>query len=114
MGIGIFASVLNPISWLSYALIVPTTLGFSVMYPTMLSLLFSSVPPSEQGWSMGVVAAMCALGSDTMTALGGSIMTLNIDMPFIVGIGCCITALALLALLFRDPKMKCLGERADS
>ncbi|MEM6849511.1 MAG: hypothetical protein AAF580_15835 [Pseudomonadota bacterium] len=84
------------------------------MYPTMLSLLLSSVPPSEQGWSMGVVVAMYALGSGTITALGGSIMTLKIDVPLILGIACCINALALRALLFRDPKMKCLGERADS
>lgn len=110
MGIGILVFILNPVAYISYLLIIPITIAFSIMYPTMLSLFSASVGPAEQGWVMGVTVAIYALGSGAITAIGGSIMAINSRMPFIVAIGCCIIALALMAVLFRDPAIRKLDE----
>ncbi|MEM7075761.1 MAG: MFS transporter [Pseudomonadota bacterium] len=113
MGAGILAFMLNPVADLSYVLIVPITLAFAIMYPTMLSLFSGSVGPSEQGWVMGVTVAMYALGSGTITALSGSLMTINLHMPFVVAVACSGIALAFMAVLFRNPAVKALDDRGD-
>lgn len=108
MGLGILAFMLNPIPWLSYFLIVPITIAFAIMYPTMLSLFSGSVSSTEQGWAMGVVVAIYALGSGTVTGFSGSLMAIDLQMPFIIAILCCIAALALMASLFRAPAIQSL------
>ena len=42
----------------------------------------------------------------TITALGGSLMAINLRMPFILAIGCCVIALVLMAALFRNPSIR--------
>ena len=110
MGLGILIFMLNPVAWLSYLLIVPITIAFAIMYPTMLSLFSGSVDSSEQGWVMGIVVAIYALGSGTITGLSGSLMTIDLQMPFIIAIVCCITALALMAWLFRSREIQVLDK----
>ena len=111
MALGIFAFMINPIENLSYVLVVPITIAFAVMYPTMLSLFSGSVGPSEQGWVMGVTVAIYALGSGTVTALSGSLMVIDLRMPFMLGIGCGALALIFMALLFRNPEVRKLDTR---
>jgi predicted MFS family arabinose efflux permease len=106
MGLGVLAFILNPIADLSYLLIVPITIAFAIMYPTMLSLFSASAGPTEQGWAMGVTVAIYALGSGSITALGGMLMAINMRMPFFLAIGCCVIALVLMAVLFRDPAIR--------
>jgi len=112
MGLGILAFILNAIADLSYLLIIPITIAFAIMYPTMLSLFSASVGPAEQGWAMGVTVAIYALGSGSVTALGGTLMSINIRMPFFLAIGCCVIALALIAVLFRDPTIRKLDVKS--
>ncbi len=106
MGAGILAFILNPVPNLSYVLIVPVTIAFAIMYPTMLSLFSASVGPTQQGWVMGLTVAIYALGSGTITALGGSLMAIDEKMPFFLAIGCSFIALILIAILFRDPMVR--------
>ncbi|MEM7318710.1 MAG: MFS transporter [Pseudomonadota bacterium] len=113
MGLGILAFMLNPIADLSYVLIVPITLAFAIMYPTMLSLFSGSVGPSEQGWVMGVTVAIYALGSGTITALSGSLMAINLRMPFMIAVACCILALVFMARLFRHPGVQALDKTGN-
>ncbi|MEM1156313.1 MAG: MFS transporter [Pseudomonadota bacterium] len=111
MALGILAFMFNPIENLSYVLVVPITIAFAVMYPTMLSLFSGSVGPSEQGWVMGLTVAIYALGSGTVTAVSGSLMAIDLRMPFILGIVCGILALVFMALLFRDSEVKKLDTK---
>lgn len=106
MGVGILAFILNSVGNLSYLLIIPITIAFGIMYPTMLSLFSAGAGPSEQGWSMGVTVAIYALGSGIITAVGGSLMDINERMPFLLGIGSCIAALILMAATFRNPAIR--------
>ncbi len=106
MGVGILGFILNPFANLSFLLIVPITIAFAIMYPTMLSLFSAGAGPSEQGWSMGVTVAIYAAGSGTITALGGSLMDINMRMPFFLGIGSCVIALLLMATTFRNPAIQ--------
>jgi MFS family permease len=106
MGAGILAFILNPIANLSYVLIVPITIAFAIMYPTMLSLFSASVGPTQQGWVMGLTVAIYALGTGTISALGGSLMAIDEKMPFFLAIGCSVIALVLIAVLFRNPMMR--------
>ncbi len=111
MGLGVLVFILNPIADLSYLLIIPITIAFAIMYPTMLSLFSASVGPAEQGWAMGVTVAIYALGSGTITALGGTLLAINMRMPFFLAIGCCIIALVLMAALFRNPAIRKLDTK---
>ena len=111
MGLGILAFMLNPIADLSYVLIVPITVAFAIMYPTMLSLFSGSVGPSEQGWVMGVTVAIYALGSGTITALSGSLMAINLRIPFLLAIACSILALVAIFQLFRHPGVRALDTK---
>ncbi|MES0824252.1 MFS transporter [Ruegeria sp. SCP11] len=111
MGVGILAFMLNPVADLSYVLIVPITIAFAIMYPTMLSLFSGSVGPTEQGWVMGVTVAIYALGSGTITALSGSLMAVNLRMPFLIAIACCILALVAMAKLFKYPGVQALDKK---
>ena len=84
----------------------PSPIAFAIMYPTMLSLFSASVGPTQQGWVMGLTVAIYALGSGTITALGGSLMAIDEKMPFFLAIGCSFIALILIAILFRDPMVR--------
>ncbi|MEM7303862.1 MAG: MFS transporter, partial [Pseudomonadota bacterium] len=76
--------------------------------------LFSgSVGPSEQGWVMGVTVAIYALGSGTITALSGSLMAINLRMPFMIAVACCILALVFMARLFRHPGVQALDKKSS-
>lgn len=110
MGLGIFLFMINPFPWLSYFLIVPITTAFAIMYPTMLSLFSGSVSSSEQGWVMGVVVAIYALGSGTITGVSGSLMAIDLQMPFIIAILCCVIALFLMVWLFRAREIQILDK----
>ncbi len=109
MGLGIVAFVLNPFANVSYIIIVPVTLGFAVMYPTMLSLFSASVGPAEQGWAMGLTVAVYALGTGSITAIGGSLMHIDTRIPFYLAIACAAIAIGLMVVLFRDPNIQRLG-----
>ncbi|SLN28904.1 Tetracycline resistance protein, class C [Roseovarius albus] len=111
MGIGILVFMLNPVADLSYILIVPITIAFAIMYPTMLSLFSGSVGPTEQGWVMGVTVAIYAFGSGSITALSGSLLAINLRMPFMIAIICCILALISMAKLFRHPGVQALDTK---
>jgi len=91
---------------MGFGLIVPVTIAFAIMYPTMLSLFSASVGPTQQGWVMGLTVAIYALGTGTISALGGSLMAIDEKMPFFLAIGCCVIALVLIAALFRNPVMR--------
>ncbi|MEM8741302.1 MAG: MFS transporter [Pseudomonadota bacterium] len=114
MGVGILAFMLNPIPSVSYVLIIPITIAFAIMYPTMLSLFSASVSSKEQGWVMGVVVAMYALGSGTITGVSGSLMAINLRMPFIIAIACCIAALVLMLMLFRNSELRSLDKSGNA
>ncbi len=81
------------------------------MYPTMLSLFSASVGPTEQGWVMGVTVAIYALGSGTITALSGSLMAINLRMPFVLAVICGVLALIAMAKLFRHPGVQALDTK---
>ncbi len=111
MALGILAFMLNPMADLTYVLIVPITIAFAIMYPTMLSLFSASVGPTEQGWVMGVTVAIYALGSGTITALSGSLMAINLRMPFVLAVICGVLALIAMAKLFRHPGVQALDTK---
>ncbi|WP_170763073.1 MFS transporter [Ruegeria lacuscaerulensis] len=110
MGAGILAFILNPIASLSYVIIIPITICFAIMYPTMLALFSGSVGPTEQGWVMGLTVAVYALGSGSITAVGGTSMHIDTRMPFFLAIGCCLIAIGFMLILFQTPAIRKLGK----
>lgn len=105
---GVLAFMLNPVAVLSYVLLIPIVVAFAINYPQMITLFSLSVDESDQGWVMGISIALFTLGSALISLVGGSLMTLNIHLPFILSIGAAVTALLLVSLLWRSETMSFL------
>lgn len=101
MAVFLTAYVLNPIAELAYVLVIPIIAAFGIAYPTLLSMFSASVDPSRQGWVMGVCVALFTIGSGSVSITGGSLMSLNSGLPLFIGIGSCLVALVLIAILWR-------------
>ena len=106
MGVFVLVFTLNPIADLSFLVIVPIVIGFAIMYPTMLALFSASVDARDQGWVMGVTVALYALGSGSVSLLGGWLMAIDIRLPFYIAIGCSVITLVLILTLCRDETIR--------
>ncbi len=102
MAVFIAAYVFNPVAALAYVLVIPIIAAFGITYPTLLSMFSASVDESRQGWAMGVCVALFTLGSGSISIVGGRLMALNPGLPMFIGIGSCLFALVLIALLWRN------------
>lgn len=110
MAVFITAYVFNPVAALSYVLVIPIIAAFGIAYPTLLSMFSASIDESRQGWVMGVCVALFTLGSGSVSIAGGSLMELNPGLPLFIGIGSCLVALVLIAVLWRgNPDVERLG-----
>ncbi|MEM8730787.1 MAG: MFS transporter [Pseudomonadota bacterium] len=79
---------------------------FGISYPTLLGLFSSTVAPTEQGWVMGVTTVVFTLAGGIMSLAGGTLMRIDINMPYYIVI---LTAGIGLLLLFTNwykPAMK--------
>lgn len=113
MGVATFLSVLNPVPYLAYGLIALYFVPFALYYPTILTLFSSSVEENEQGWAMGVAVALFTLSAGAMSLLGGWLMSININLPFLIsGVSAVIAALLVMALWRRDD-VKALLQKQD-
>lgn len=101
MTVFITAYVFNPVPALAYVLIIPIIAAFGIAYPTLLSMFSASVDASRQGWVMGVCVALFTIGSGSVSIVGGSAMRITPGLPLFIGIGSCIIALVLIAVLWR-------------
>lgn len=98
--------VLNP-SWLAaYVLILPISIGLGVAYPTVLALFSGAAKPGEIGWVMGLTISVYALGTGTLSLLGGPMMTFNIGMPMLLASMLALIALILIATLGRGNRLR--------
>ncbi|MEM7443025.1 MAG: MFS transporter [Pseudomonadota bacterium] len=93
--------ILNQSPILAYFTIVPLIAAFGIVYPTTLTLFSACVDETEQGWVMGVAVALFTLASGIISILGGSLMAIDIRLPFFVSIGSFLVALVLIAVLWR-------------
>jgi predicted MFS family arabinose efflux permease len=104
LAIGLF--ILTPSMILTYLAIVPFGVAFAVGYPTLLSVFSAGVDDTEQGWVMGVSTALFTLGAGLTSLIGGDLMGLDIDDPFLVAIGAAMMALVLIATVWRSPDIR--------
>ncbi len=101
MTVFITAYVFNPVAALAYVLVIPIIGAFGILYPTLLSMFSASVDATRQGWVMGVCVALFTIGSGSVSIVGGSAMAINPGLPLFIGIGSCVVALVLVAILWR-------------
>ena len=104
MAVSILVFMLNPVADLSYLLLIPLVMAFGVIYPTMLTLFSAGVDATEQGWVMGVVIALYTLGTGSISLIGGYLMSLSINLPFLISIGSFIVAYMLVKILWRESR----------
>lgn len=104
MAAGLVLFLANPNPALAYIAIVPFVAAFGVNYPVMLTFFSLSVNEKEQGWVMGVTVALYTLGAGLVSLAGGSLMSINIRLPFYIGIAALILAAFLVTLLWRSPE----------
>ncbi len=113
MAVFITAYVINPVAWLAYVLVIPIIAAFGITYPTLLSMFSASVDATRQGWVMGVCVALFTIGSGSVSIVGGSAMAINPGLPLYIGIGSCLLALVLIAILWRgNPEVQKLDPHA--
>ena len=101
MVLGLVVFTWNPVANLSYVLLIPFVVGWAVNYPIMLTLFSASVAEAEQGWVMGVTVALYTLGATIISFVGGSLMAINIRLPFGVAMGAVVLAAILIVTLWR-------------
>lgn len=111
MGVSLVVFTLNPVASLSYVLVIPIVIGFAVGYPTILALFSASAGEEEQGWVMGISIALFTLGSGLVSLAGGALVSINVHLPFVVGIVCCGIALILIATLWRGSDVRAIDTR---
>ncbi|MCR9212097.1 MAG: MFS transporter [Proteobacteria bacterium] len=114
MAASTFLSILNPHPIFAYVLIAVYFVPFALYYPTMLTLFSSSVQENEQGWAMGVAVALFTLSAGGISLLGGWLMSINLNLPFLIsGVSAVIGAM-LIGILWRRDDVKALLKKQDS
>lgn len=99
-----------PDVWTACAALVPLAASFAVGFPTLLSMFSASVDESEQGWVMGLSTALWTSGAGVTALIGGGLMSLNIELPFFVGIASAILTLVMIALVWRSPDIRRIAQ----
>ena len=110
MAVSLAVFTFNDAAQLSYILVIPIVIGFAIGYPTMLALFSASAGADEQGWVMGVSIALFTLGSGMISLVGGAMMALNPQLPFLTGLASYVIALILIATLWRQPDVRALDQ----
>ncbi|WP_420335471.1 MFS transporter [Roseibium sp.] len=100
--------ILSPDGPLTYVPIFCFFFIFGIAYPTLLSIFSASVGPEEQGWVMGMTIAVFTFNAGAMSLIGGELIGINLDLPFYIVIGCALTALVVMFLLWNKPEVKTL------
>ena len=103
MAVFVALFMVNGNSLLAFVLVLPILTAFSIMYPTLLSMLSEAVDSTEQGWVMGVSIALFTLGSGSISLIGGLTMASDPNLPFMISIGAFVVALILIATVWRSP-----------
>ncbi|MEM8629999.1 MAG: MFS transporter [Pseudomonadota bacterium] len=84
---------------------------FGVSYPTLLGLFSSAVSEADQGWVMGVTTAVFCLAGGIMSLAGGSLMALDIRLPFYLAAASGIAGLVVLLLTWGSPAIRRITAR---
>jgi DHA1 family tetracycline resistance protein-like MFS transporter len=113
MAASTFLSVLNPHPLLAYVLIAVYFVPFALYYPTMLTLFSSSVQENEQGWAMGVAVALFTLSAGGISLLGGWLMSINLNLPFLISGVSAVIGAVLIGILWRREDVKALLQKQD-
>lgn len=88
-------------SWIiPFIFAVPFMIFFGLAYTNMLALFSNSVDESMQGWVMGITVSLFTLGCAIISFIGGELMTISVNLPFIVAAICFVIAF-LLFLVFK-------------
>ncbi|MGI9372396.1 MAG: MFS transporter [Hyphomicrobiales bacterium] len=100
--------VLSPIALICFIPIFFCYFMFGMGYPTILGLFSASVDDSEQGWVMGITTAVFTLAAGVMSLIGGSLMSIDIKLPFYIVIVSAALGLLAIALLWKKPAIAAL------
>ncbi len=103
--------MLNPVADLSYVLLIPLIITYAITYPTMLALFSASADATEQGWVMGVTIALFTLGAGSVSLIGGTLMSISINLPFVISIISFVIAFVLICTIWRNESVQMLGSR---
>ncbi|TNF69574.1 MAG: MFS transporter [Gammaproteobacteria bacterium] len=100
-------------TWLvPFIIAVPFMLAFGLAYTNMLSLFSNSVDQSQQGWVMGITVSLFTSGAAITSFVGGELVDLSINLPFIITIVGFVISLWLLCL-FRKSVSSCHLQKDD-
>lgn len=104
--LSILLFIVAPVPAIAFIAIVLFGFAFAINYPTLLSIFSASVGEEEQGWVMGVTTALFTLGAGIISLLGGRLMGIGIDLPFLVAIGSALLALLLIGMCWRGAEVR--------
>ena len=113
MAVSLAVFMLNPVPLLSYFLVVPIAVAFAIGYPTLLALFSASAGDDEQGWVMGITIALFTLGSGMISLVGGAMMAINENLPFMTSIVSFLVAWFFIFKLWRQADVKALDKAAQ-
>jgi len=72
----------------------------------MLGVFSGSVGEDDQGWIMGVTAAVFTLVGGIMSLVGGGLMDIDIRLPFFIAAAAAVLGLVLLMQGWRRPEIR--------
>ena len=82
--------------WVLVPALALLAFGQGIAAPTLTSLLVDRVPPDERGQALGFQQSAGALARIAGPALAGKLFDVRVPLPYLVGAGLTIAALALL------------------
>lgn len=113
----IFASLavaLSPYAILCFIPIFIFYFFFGVAYPTILGLFSGSVGDADQGWIMGVTTAVFTLAGGIMSLIGGSMMSLDIRLPFYFAAAMAVLAFVAVVGGWNNPEIRRLTKKSNT
>jgi MFS family permease len=84
--------------------ILGTNIGMALFRSPTISYLGDLFRPEERSKANGVINLMGGLGSAAALFGGGALYRIGVPLPFIVGAGVMLAAIALLLLIFHEPE----------
>ena len=95
-----------PTGLLAFLPILGVSLAFAVGYPALLAIYSLSVDETEQGWIMGVTAALFTAGAGFTSLIGGAAMSIAPQLPFIYGAAVAGLAIILVYATWSYPAVR--------
>ena len=84
---------------------------FGISYPTLLAMFSLSVSNEEQGWVMGITMAVFTFVGGMMSLIGGWLISVDIDLPFMLVAVAALLAIVVMRLAWNNDALARLTKR---